>query len=71
MLYENGGFMQDIFVKVEENTIGPLSAKKIRHLIEVGVFSAEDFVWSKSNGEWVPAGSVSLLRPFFYSSQEK
>jgi len=64
-------FMKDIFVKIEDNTIGPLSEKKIKTLIYQGVFSAADLVWSNSDGDWVKAGNLSELVPFFYPGQKK
>lgn len=63
--------MQDIFVKVAENTIGPLSPRKIESLIRQGVFSPSDLVWSNADGDWVPAGDLSDLRRFFDLSQKK
>ena len=61
--------MKDIFVKVQENTIGPLSPKKIESLVEQGIFTSNDFVWNNQNGEWVPAGSVDYLAPFFHTKR--
>ncbi len=57
--------MKEIFVKVQGNTIGPLSPKKIKSLVEQGIFTTKDYVWSNKNGDWVPAGSVEYLAPFF------
>ena len=62
--------MQDIFVKVQENTIGPLSEEKIRVLIDQGVFSLRDEVWSKKEDKWVPAKSDSQLTALFPSLTE-
>lgn len=59
--------MQDIFVKVQENTIGPLSEEKIRVLIDQGVFSLRDKVWSKKEDKWVPAKNDSQLTALFQS----
>lgn len=59
--------MEDIFVKIQENTIGPLSIKKVKCLVDQGVFSPEDLVWSKKLGDWVPAETqieiIELFRP--------
>ena len=57
--------MQDIFVKVQENTIGPLSEEKIKVLIDQGVFSLRDEVWSKKEDKCVPAKSDSQLTALF------
>ncbi len=58
--------MKEIFVKVQENTIGPLSPKKIESLVEQGIFTTKDLVWNTKNGAWVPAETVEYLAPFFH-----
>ncbi len=63
--------MQDIIIKVEANTLGPLSPKKVRNLIKQGVFSSAHLVWSNSEGEWVPAWSVPELKEMFNLTHAK
>lgn len=60
--------MKDVFVKIQENTIGPLSEAKIRTLIDQGVFSRRDLVWSKKEDKWVPVDSHSELTALFKSA---
>jgi len=63
--------VDEIFVKIDENTVGPLSPNKIRNMVEQGIFEERHLVWSKVDGEWTPAGSVEALNPYFHPSQKK
>jgi flagellar biosynthesis protein FlhG len=57
--------MEDLLIKVNENTIGPLSIKKIEKLVQQGVFNPRDLVWDEADQDWVPARRVVSLQHLF------
>ncbi|MFQ5649454.1 MAG: P-loop NTPase [bacterium] len=57
--------MDNVFIKVQDNMIGPLSEKKLRTLIEQGVFTPNDCVWSNRARDWIRAESMPGMASFF------
>ncbi|NIR48168.1 P-loop NTPase [candidate division KSB1 bacterium] len=60
--------MEDLLIKVDQNTIGPLSLKKLEKLVKQGTFSPLDLVWDGNKDRWIPAQNLAELQPLFASS---
>jgi flagellar biosynthesis protein FlhG len=57
--------MDDLLIKVNENTIGPLSFKKVEKLVHQGVLTSKDLVWDARFEHWTPAETVRELQHLF------
>ncbi len=57
--------MDDLLIKVNENTIGPLSFKKVEKLVHQGVLTSHDLVWDARFEQWTPAQTIRELQHLF------
>ena len=60
--------MDDLLIKVNQNTIGPLSLKKVEKLVRQGVLTSRDLVWDASSEQWIPAQTIRELQHLFGSA---
>ncbi len=60
-----GGGDGSYYVRVAEDTIGPLDLADVIGLIGERRFNAMDFIWLESDRRWARAGEVPFLSPYF------
>lgn len=60
--------MDDLLIKVNQNTIGPLSLKKVEKLVHQGVLTSRDLVWDAESEQWILAQTVRGLEHLFGST---
>jgi flagellar biosynthesis protein FlhG len=57
--------MEDLLIKVNQNTIGPLSLKKVEKLVNQGVVTSRNLVWDANSENWIPAQAIRGLEHLF------
>ncbi len=57
--------MKDILIKIEDNTVGPLTESKLRWLIHQGTFTLQDLVWNERSGDWARAATLVEIAELF------
>ena len=60
--------MDDLLIKVNQTTIGPLSVKKVEKLVRQGVLTCRDLVWDPHSKGWIPAQTIRQLQHLFGSA---
>jgi len=57
--------IESYYVRVGEDTIGPMNFDDVTALIEGRQFNAMDFIWLEEEKRWVRAGEVTFLSQYF------
>lgn len=57
--------IESYYVRVGEDTIGPMNFDDVVALIEGRQFNAMDFIWLEEEKRWVRAGEVTFLSQYF------
>ncbi|MCP4229440.1 MAG: DUF4339 domain-containing protein [bacterium] len=56
---------ESYYVRIGEDTIGPMNLDDVVALIEGRQFNAMDFIWLEDDKRWVRAGEVTFLSQYF------
>jgi len=57
--------MQQVLIKVHNDTVGPFALEHFQKLVEQGTFTGRDLVWDETSDRWLPAHRVAALKHLF------
>jgi len=63
--------MSEVFVKIKNEQVGPLSFSEIGNLVANGEFEKDDLVFEEDSQEWVRAHQVDEFKHFFNNGADR